>query len=237
MSSKHSQREFEISEFISQYPNCKKHLLCTYEIYENVPFDGSYKDVIISELVIGYNLKQLIDARRAVGFFKETELRKMMKRIIQGVQLLHKNGIAHRDLKLDNIMFNNRDMKVIDLGSGCFIQTYKDNIHSCKGFRGTSQYMAPELIELQNEISKIRNLDQFKIDNYALGVTFKYLMFMNKKPNLRNYTEHIFLSFETVKEQVRSTKYSEEIKDMVIDLMRYDPDDRISLEECLRILK
>lgn len=43
-----------------------------------------------------------------------------MKRLLKGVKHLHKLGIIHRDLKLDNIVFENendiKSIKIIDFG-------------------------------------------------------------------------------------------------------------------------
>ena len=51
--------------------------------------------------------------------------------------------IAHRDIKLDNIMVNeNYDVKIIDFGFSLFTtKTKKLNLHC-----GTPSYMAPELV-------------------------------------------------------------------------------------------
>ena len=51
----------------------------------------------------------------------EQETKKIFRRIINGVQYLHSKRIAHRDIKLDNIMVNeNYDVKIIDFGFSLF---------------------------------------------------------------------------------------------------------------------
>jgi serine/threonine protein kinase len=51
--------------------------------------------------------------------------------------------IAHRDIKLDNILMqDNLDLKLADYGS---CTSSEDDISACKEFRGTLSYMAPEV--------------------------------------------------------------------------------------------
>ena len=56
---------------------------------------------------------------------------------------MHENGIAHRDLKLDNILVDeDLNLKVADFG----FATYKQ-IDALSSYKGTKTYMAPEIKE------------------------------------------------------------------------------------------
>lgn len=48
------------------------------------------------------------------------EIKYIMKKLLKGLKHLHKLGIIHRDLKLDNIVFENendiKSLKIIDFG-------------------------------------------------------------------------------------------------------------------------
>lgn len=66
----------------------------------------------------------------------------IMLQILEGINHLHKLGIMHRDIKLDNIMLehlnNPQSVKIIDFG---FATLEKSNLNKC----GTPGYIAPEV--------------------------------------------------------------------------------------------
>ncbi|CAN2391173.1 Protein kinase C delta [Pristimantis euphronides] len=60
--------------------------------------------------------------------------------LVCGLQFLHSHDIAHRDLKLDNIMLDgDGHVRIIDLGLAC-------EVSNICGRAGTLPYMAPEII-------------------------------------------------------------------------------------------
>ena len=59
------------------------------------------------------------------------------------IEYLHNKRIVHRDLKLENILIDDRlNMKLVDFGFACY-----RNIDKLKSRRGTMAYMAPEIKE------------------------------------------------------------------------------------------
>ena len=73
---------------------------------------------------------------------------------------MHSNGICHRDLKLENILFKSKSkslVKIIDFGLS------KENIdEKMKSYIGTPYYVAPEVLES-------KGYDK-KCDLWSLGV-------------------------------------------------------------------
>jgi len=78
---------------------------------------------IVTELINGFDLLQL--AETSVRGLSEAIVKTLMKQIIEAIQVLHKNDIAHLDLKLENIMLDkdSNEIKIIDFGfaSNCRI--------------------------------------------------------------------------------------------------------------------
>ena len=68
------------------------------------------------------------------------------KKGIRNIHKLHKSGIAHRDIKLENIMITRSgEVKVIDLGySLSMVGRDEDGFLTTRV--GSKMYMAPEII-------------------------------------------------------------------------------------------
>ena len=79
---------------------------------------------------------------------KEPICRRFFKQIIEAFDYLHSKGIAHRDVKLDNILIEERTkmIKIIDFGFAAFITNSDGSTQRLKIFCGTPSYMAPELV-------------------------------------------------------------------------------------------
>ncbi|AGO12780.1 AaceriADR313Wp [[Ashbya] aceris (nom. inval.)] len=70
------------------------------------------------------------------------------KQICRGVDYLHSQGLAHRDLKLDNcVVAADGILKLIDFGSAVIFQyNFNAKIEPAKGIVGSDPYLAPELL-------------------------------------------------------------------------------------------
>ena len=75
-----------------------------------------------------------------IQYFKEEEALPYMKQIMNGFQILRKNNIYHRDVKLANILKDGDNIKIGDFGAA------REGLGTKKSFCGTLLTMAPELI-------------------------------------------------------------------------------------------
>lgn len=62
------------------------------------------------EYADGGNLEAYVQKN---GPLSEVKARKMMQLIVQGVAYLHDHNIVHRDLKLSNILMDNKTKRVL----------------------------------------------------------------------------------------------------------------------------
>lgn len=78
----------------------------------------------------------------------KNEISCYFKQICNGVDYLHRMGLAHRDLKLDNCVVTKQGiLKLIDFGSAVVFQyPYEKEILRAKGIVGSDPYLAPELL-------------------------------------------------------------------------------------------
>ncbi|KAH8648390.1 kinase-like domain-containing protein [Xylariales sp. PMI_506] len=112
----------------------------------------------------------------------------LFKQLIQGVNYLHTNGIAHRDIKLENLLITkDSKLKITDFGvsevfsgihpglreaGGQCGQKMSSDIRLCKpGICGSEPYIAPEVLSKQGEY------DPRALDVWSSAVVMIYLIF------------------------------------------------------------
>lgn len=98
-------------------------------------------------------------------------LQKVFTQVCLAIQYLHGKGIAHRDLKLENILVDmNFDVKICDYGVVCEVKA--GCLH--KTVCGTMHYMPPEM-------AAGKAYDAKKADIWALGIVL-YAIVAGKSP-------------------------------------------------------
>ncbi|CAI8027216.1 RAC-gamma serine/threonine-protein kinase [Geodia barretti] len=96
---------------------------------------------LVTEYVRGGDLEFHLSR---VGVFPEYLTRFYGAEIILGIQCLHSIGVVHRDMKLENLMLDEKGhIKIIDFGhckEGMYFR------HTTRTFCGVPEYMAPEML-------------------------------------------------------------------------------------------
>ncbi|XP_054156670.1 testis-specific serine/threonine-protein kinase 1-like [Oppia nitens] len=152
---------------------------------------------VFMEFASGGSLKTLIKTTGKP--MDELTAKHYFGQIVRGVRFLHKNGIAHRDLKTDNIlmfpaMVDNETpfvCKISDFGTTRI--GYENNQFIMKNdYVGTRQFMAPEILACNPVFQSKPAYDVFVADCWALGVIL-YVMIVGgsypfRIPNKRRST-------------------------------------------------
>ncbi|KAJ4322724.1 Nitrogen permease reactivator protein [Neodidymelliopsis sp. IMI 364377] len=112
--------------------------------------------------------------------------------ILNGVNYLHSMGLAHRDLKLDNVVVNEHGiMKIIDFGSAAvFRYPFENDVVLASGIVGSDPYLAPEVYDLSK-------YDPQPTDIWSLAIIFCCMTlrrFPWKAPRISDNSYKLFVS-------------------------------------------
>lgn len=105
-----------------------------------LPNGSQVKDIwyMLMEYVEGGNMYQFCKKNKQLG---EENSKRIFLQLLDVLEYMHRNGVCHRDIKLENILINNHyNIKVTDFGFST-----DTNIDKLISYRGTVHYMAPEI--------------------------------------------------------------------------------------------
>ena len=82
--------------------------------------EESFEDENNFYLILEYcDGKNLVDILASTNL-KEYEVRSIFKNLLKGLHTIHSFNVAHRDIKCDNLIVNERkELKIIDFGFAC----------------------------------------------------------------------------------------------------------------------
>lgn len=161
-------------------------------------------------------------------YFSEDEIRGILHDAIAGLSYLHGKCILHRDIKPHNLLMTTQGkVKLCDYGVAIKVESRENDI--LKSTEGTYHFMAPEMWNYD-----IKEFSGIKADIWALGVTL-YAMTYNKMPFWAD--NELELANVIVKEEPSfqyDREVSLELKQLILKLLKKDPEERPSLEEILQ---
>ncbi|GAA5881644.1 hypothetical protein JCM16303_005525 [Sporobolomyces ruberrimus] len=125
-------REIEVLKMV-RHPN----IVRLYDVIETEKYIG-----IVLEYASGGELFDHILAHR---YLKERDASRLFAQLISGVSYLHRKGVVHRDLKLENLLLDrNRNVIITDFG---FANRFNDSTTDLMATScGSPCYAAPELV-------------------------------------------------------------------------------------------
>ncbi|DBB18315.1 TPA: hypothetical protein ACH3X3_003266 [Trebouxia sp. C0006] len=102
-------------------------------------------DVFMVMEFMEHDLKGLMEERDSSNpLFAMSEIKTLVRQLLEGVKYLHDNWVIHRDLKTSNILYNNKgDLKICDFG---LARQYGSPLRPYTHMVVTLWYRAPELL-------------------------------------------------------------------------------------------
>ena len=167
----------------------------------------------------------LFDVCQTLGGMGEEGGRYFMNQMLDVLQYVHGKGVVHRDLKLENILVDDKlNLKVADFGFATFRK-----IHSLKSYKGTKTYMAPEIKEQ-------KKYDGMQIDIFSTGVILFIIVqgifpFQEAKKDEYYYNLLLKGDYQTYWKKTGGDNLSDEFKDLILRMFSYDGDKRPTLKE------
>lgn len=155
--------------------------------------------------------------------------RKVARQLFGAINYLHEDlGVMHRDLKLENVMFANKDrssfeIRVVDFGLACVDEVAYDPV-------GSLQYMAPE-ISLSRVVGYTCAVDYWSLGIVLHGILMGFLPYHYE--DLREMEEFArgepaavpLFGYET------DVEISEDAKDLIRKLLVINPGQRMSTRD------
>ena len=139
--------------------------------------------------------------------------------VILALEYLHQNlKLIYRDLKPENILISGEGhLKITDFGLA------KSSEQTCLSFVGTPEYVAPEVIQNQEQTAAV--------DIWSCGVLM-YEMIAGNSPFAAGSKNNEEIQSKILKEEVSFPSFfTEDTKDLIWNMMRKYPSERISLGE------
>lgn len=193
------------------HPNIVK----AYEVYET-----SINIYLVLEHCSGGDLYSRVP-------YSEKDSAKIVGKLMSAISHMHRHNITHRDLKFENIMFENKEanaeIKLIDFGLSKKIDGGKK--YMTEGV-GTIYTMAPQVL---------RGVYTSQADLWSIGV-ITYMLLSNTKPFYGKKRRHVVSKILKGSYKFYSPSWgniSDEAQNFVINLLQVDPKLRMNASAAL----
>ena len=199
----------------------KCHCENSVEIYDY--FDTEKDFVIIMELCDNTLFKELAKTKKG---FSPKEIKEILLQLNNAFKILNKYNIAHRDIKLHNILvkyLNSKKTKFRVLLSDYGVSNQLSSMtKKYKTHAGTQIIMAPEILSGKEYNNKC--------DLWSLGVNI-YQLYTKKPPYSGQFDNIILNKIDKLGQSVLDVIEDAKLKDLLSKLLVKEPENRISWKE------
>ena len=219
-------KEFELCYLLNH-----SYLIKIYNIFFKYIDTTTYLLYILMEKAES-NLENEIEKRAETkNYYTEKELIRILKQLIDVLFYLQKKGIAHRNIKPQNILIcENNIYKLTDLGEAK--ENNSDKLLST--LKGNQLFMAPNLffmLKYDGNCLKVKH-NLYKSDVFSLGYCFLYAMALDikiikniREENTMNDVKLIIKKYEIDK------RYSENFMNVIYKMIQTDENKRYDFFE------
>ena len=156
--------------------------------------------------------------------FTDSQLEKIINNSVQGLYYLHYHGIAHRDIKPQNLLLcEDFSVKLADFGQSHLLSDARTSSRRL----GTDFFISPELLTCEAPI------DLKAADVWSLGITFYLIIFCEIPFALDEDNEDIENRAYQL-EFADSREISEDLKDLLRKMLEKNPAQRIKAEQMIK---
>ncbi|KAG7664488.1 NPR1 [[Candida] subhashii] len=168
---------FAVKEFRAKYPNESKRDYAKKITGEYCIGSTLKHPNIIETVEICYENERILQVMEYCDYdlfaivmsnkMSREEINCCFKQVLSGVHYLHSIGLAHRDLKLDNCVIDNRGIvRIIDFGSAVvFSYPFTKTLIEAQGIVGSDPYLAPE-------VCVFNKYDPRPVDVWSVAIIF-----------------------------------------------------------------
>ncbi|RXN32934.1 serine threonine- kinase Nek4-like protein [Labeo rohita] len=176
---------------------------------------------IVMEYCTGGDLFKKMQTQKERGFFEEQQILDWFVQICLALQYIHENNVLHRDIRPQNVFLTEDGyINLGDFGSSIILERTKAYAASVVG---AENYISPEV--LQKKYNS-------KSDIWSLGWLLHDLCMLDVwSDSKRRWGAHAS-SFEGTPPHI-SERYSEELQELIGQMLSCDPKDRPSADEIL----
>jgi serine/threonine protein kinase len=185
----------------------------------------------VSEFAPGGELFAHVSKQRG---FPEAEARVWAKQIVEAVACLHANGVASRDVSLENVLLaSDSTARLIDFGQAVHVWDTTSHVESParhRGEAGKRYYMAPEML-------LGRSYEARPVDAFAVGVLIFILVAGLPPWELATRADARFAFVQRRGLQAVVDSWGLQMSPVLVDLLqrllRPSPQERMTIEDAL----
>ncbi|KAJ3318944.1 hypothetical protein HDV06_006933 [Boothiomyces sp. JEL0866] len=169
-------------------------------------------------IIMAYAYGDLSSHIAKYGYLTELEARRLFRQIVSALDFIHSSNVVHRDLKLENILLDQKGNALItDFGLGRSFS----RIDYMKTFCGTPAYSAPEMVSGLP-------YNGTKIDIWSMGIIL-YTMTAGDLPFIGDNVHTLFSKIQECHIEIPE-HFSWELVALIKQMLVVDPEKRADTE-------